>query len=400
MAQYKYHGTDEKGKSVKGTMNAAGEKELYQKLRDLGIYMSSSREISSKSSHSRIKPKPLAEFCRSLGTLLQSGVSLVRALHIVSQEETTKPAHRQIYAELLRLVRQGGLLSDAMEEQGDAFPDMLVYMLRSAEASGSLDKVCLQMASHYEKEYRLKSKVRNAMIYPAILLAMTVAVVLIIFTFVIPQFEELFAGMEELPAMTRVVMGISDGLKNHWLMLIFAVFVLVVIITVIFHIPSVKCQWDKLKLHAPIVGKLMRIICTARFARTLSSLYSAGLPMVTALSISKDTVGNTYIQSQFEQTIAHIRAGGRLSDGLAKIDGFNQKLTSSVMIGEETGSLDSMLESIADMLDYESEMAINKLITFLEPIMIVIMGIIVGVVIVSVITPIYGSYNSLEGSSY
>lgn len=400
MAQYKYSGTNQEGKTVRGTMAAANEKDLYQKLRDTNIYMTESREISKAAGRHRIKTKAVSEFCRSLGTLLQSGVSLVRALSIVSQEETTKPEYRDIYMDLLKLVRQGGLLSDAMREQGEAFPDMLIYMIQSAEASGSLDKVCMQMAEHFEKDYRMRTKVRNAMIYPMILLVMTIVVILIIFTFVIPQFAELFAGMSDLPATTKLVMGISDGLKAHWLLILILVIAAGLAVSIIFRIPVIRRGWDKVKVHAPVVGKLLRVIYTARFARTLSSLYAAGLPMVNALQISRNTIGNTYIESQFDELIAHIRSGGSLFEGISNVDGFTQKLASSIMIGEETGSLDSMLKSIADILDYESEMAIGRMITLLEPIMIIIMGVIVGFLIISVITPIYSSYNSIESSSY
>ena len=161
-----------------------------------------------------------------------------------------------------------------------------------------------------------------------------------------------------------------------------------------------KLWWDKCKVHLPVFGKLLKSIYTARFARTLSSLYSAGLPIVTALQVSRGTVGNSYIEKQFDQVIMVVRAGGALSDGLEKIDGFNRKLAASIRVGEETGSLDNMLDAIADTLDYEAEVAINKMVTFIEPTMIVIMAVIIGFVIISVIMPIYGSYNAIEYSTY
>lgn len=399
MAQYKYKATNAKGRTVSGKMEALSETDLYVRLREKNLYMVSSEETGDKGGSKKLKPKVVCEFCRSLGTLLGAGVSLVRALSIVSQEETTKPAHRKIYERVLRNVRQGMPLSDSMEAQGNAFPELLIHMIRSAEASGNLDKVTLRMADHFEKDYRLKSKVTSAMMYPLILLILIIAVVLILFTFVIPQFADMFAQMEELPLPTRIVMGASDGLKAHWVELLIGCFVGWMALVLIFRIPPVRLAWDKLKVHAPVFGKLLKIIYTARFARTLSSLYSSGLPIVTALQVGRKTVGNEYINSQFDKIIARLRAGENLSTVLGDVDGFTKKLSSSILIGEETGSLDTMLTATANSMEYESEAAIQKMTTFIEPIMIVIMAIVVGLVVMSVIMPLYGSYDAIGGEA-
>lgn len=155
----------------------------------------------------------------------------------------------------------------------------------------------------------------------------------------------------------------------------------------------------RLELHAPVFGKLKKVIYTARFSRTLSSLYSAGIPIVTCLTIAKTTIGNAYIEKQFDDMIANVRSGATLSQGIGKIDGFVKKLSSTIGVGEETGALDSMLTSIADQMDYDSEMATQRLVALLEPAMIVIMAVVVGFVIISVITPIYGSYQAISNSA-
>ena len=171
------------------------------------------------------------------------------------------------------------------------------------------------------------------------------------------------------------------------------------VIIMIFRIYKVRLLRDKMLIRMPVVGKLLMTIYTARFARTLSSLYSSGLRIVTALQTGRKTVGNLYIDEQFDQAIASVRAGENLSAAVGGIQGFVNKFASTILIGEETGSLDSMLDSSAENLEYESEMAINKLVSLLEPLMIVIMALIVGVIIVSVITPIYGSYDAI-GAGY
>jgi type IV pilus assembly protein PilC len=148
----------------------------------------------------------------------------------------------------------------------------------------------------------------------------------------------------------------------------------------------------------PVAGKLLQVIYTARFARTLSSLYSAGISILNCLLIARSTIGNSYIESQFDGVIAEIRSGGNLSEAIEKVDGFTKKLSSSIMVGEETGALDTMLVSIADQMEYDSEMALAKLVSYLEPVMIVIMGVVVGFIMISVIQPIYGSYASISNS--
>jgi type IV pilus assembly protein PilC len=164
--------------------------------------------------------------------------------------------------------------------------------------------------------------------------------------------------------------------------------------------PSVKLQLDKLKIKLPVFGKLLMIIYTARFARTISSLYSSGIPIVQALQIGRKTIGNTYIDSQFDDAVAKVRSGGNLSDALDNIKGFTKKLTSAVRVGEETGSLDTMLNSIADSMEYESNMAVDRMVATLEPVLIVVMAIIVGFIMISVLMPIYGSYDAISNSGY
>ena len=166
-----------------------------------------------------------------------------------------------------------------------------------------------------------------------------------------------------------------------------------------FSIPAIHLIKDKIKLKLPKIGKLMRIIYTARFARTLASLYNAGLPIISCITIARDTIDNRYIESQFETVIKDVQAGQNLSEALAKVDGFTKKLVSSVIVGEETGTLDDMLNSAADQLEYDSEMAIQGLVSMLEPMIIVVLAVLVGFIIIAVIQPIYGSYDAIANAT-
>ncbi len=393
---YRYKAQNEDGKVVSGSVRAQDEAELQSKLKSDGMLLVDAKEqAKGKTSHKKLKYDAVSDFARNLGRLLSAGVTLVKALQIMSDDESIKEGERKLYADVLRSVRSGMTLSDAMDEQGGVFPTLLVNMLRSAESGGNLDVTALNMADYYSKEYRLLQKVKSSTTYPKILGVLIVVVLIIIMGFVLPQFESMFAQMEKLPAATEILMAISDFVANKWFLLLLGVVVIIMIWKIVSSLPRVRLFLDKMEIHMPKVGKLRKIIYTARFARTLASMYSAGIPIVTCLQIAKTTIGNSYIESQFDQTIADIRAGKPLSEALGEIDGFVKKLPSSVAVGEETGALDNMLNSIADQMEYDSEIAIEKLVAMLEPIMIVVMAGLVGFIMVAVISPIYGSYQTI-----
>ena len=399
MPSYQYTAKNEKGKTVRGTAAAPSPEALYAQLRTEGLYLMDQREAGAgKRSVRPLKTAQVADFCRSLGTLLAAGVPLVRAFAILGEEEGLDPKAKAVYEAVRTELRKGVPLSDAMEAQAPAFPALLVAMLRSAESTGSIDKACLRMANHYEKEHKLDQEVGNSLMYPAILGVLIVVVLLILMGYVVPQFEEMFAQMETLPLPTVILLGISDFLKSHWLLVALGAAVLTVGVRSLFLVPEVRLQWDRFILHAPVVGKLNRKICTARFARTLSNLYSSGVPIVMALQSGQQTVGNRWIASQFDGVLTSVRAGHPLSDSLKEVDGFERKLSSTVMVGEETGKLDSMLATTSETMDYEAEMATKKLMTLIEPVMIVVMAVMVAFVIIAVILPIYLSYGTIGGS--
>ena len=400
MANFKYKAQDKEGKIITGQAAAANENELHEKLKADGLMLLDASEQSAGKKHlKRMKFDRLSDFSRNLSKLLGAGVTLVRALKIISDDESIPLKEREIYADVLKQVRTGMPLSDALEEEGDTFPPLFINMIRSAESTGNLDMTAANMAEYYSKEYKINQKISSSMTYPKILGVLIVLVVIVIMGFVLPQFEDLFAQMGTLPLPTRILMGISNFVAHKWYILIFASVILFMAYKILFAIPAVKYRIDWLEIHLPKIGQLRKIIYTARFARTLSSLYAAGIPIITCLQIAKTTIGNTYIESQFDDMIAKVRSGDPLSAGIDSIDGFVKKLTSSVSVGEETGELDSMLVSIADQMDYDSEIATEKLVAMIEPMMIVIMACIVGFIMIAIIQPIYGSYQSIANTA-
>ena len=398
MANFQYVAKSMDGKVHRGLMEAAGEGALQQQLKEQGLYLIRSKDGAQAKKRKMLSARQLADFSKSLSTLLASGVSIVRGLEIIADEEGISAVTRSLYMDILADLRKGVALSEAMEMR-QCFPELMLGMVRSGEGSGNIDGVMNRLSLHYERENRLKSQVKSAMTYPAVLLVMCVAVVILIVTFILPQFEELFAEMESLPVVTEMLMAISHFLVEQWYVALLVVFVFVLILRVVSKIDRVRHTIDYIKVHMPVVGKLNKVIYTARFSRTLSSLYSSGMPIAQALQTAGGTVGNIYVERQFEQVVAMVRGGVPLSQALREVDGFLRKLSSTILVGEESGRLDVMLDSIAITMEEEAEEATKRLVTLLEPILICLMALLVAFIIIAVMLPIYQSYGAIEGAA-
>lgn len=397
MARFKYVAKDMSGKVHKGTVEAASENALTQQLREENLYLVEAKDLNGAKKHKKLKAKQLAAFCRELSTLLASGVTLVRALDIISEQEGMNKDERDIYKDVLQDLKRGISLSDAMESK-ECFPDLMIGMIRSGEGSGNLDLVTQRLSIQYEKDYKLTRQVKSAMIYPCILLVLCVAIVILIVTFILPQFQSLFDQMESLPMITNILIAVSNFLVQKWYIALLAVAVIVALIRIIVGIPSVRRGVDWLKVHMWGFGKLFKVVYTARFARTLSSLYSSGMPLVSAVGVAAKTIGNGYVESQFDEVITMVRGGVPLSQGLREVDGLLKKLSSTILVGEESGRLDVMLDSIAETLESDAEQATKRMVTLLEPILIIFMALIVGCIMIGVMLPIYQSYSAIENA--
>lgn len=400
MAKFRYLARDKQGDTISGIMHAVDEDDLYRKLKEQDKYLIDTENGMEDSATRQLPMLMLSEFNRELGDMLGAGVTLVRAFTILSQEETRKPKERAVLTSVLKLIRQGEAVSDAMEQQNGAFPLLMVNMYRAAETSGKLADTAKRLAVHYEKEHQLNIKIRGATIYPKILTGLVFVVLIFIMTFILPQLTDMFDTLEELPMPTRILFGISGFVGRNWKGIIPVAVVAVVILLMLGRMPAVRVWRDQMKLKIPVIGRLLMVIYTARFARNLSSLYSSGIPIITAMQISRKTIGNSYIERQFDAAIGCLRAGGSLSEALEKIKGFRKKLPSVVRVGEESGDLVQMLDAMADSFDYESEMAVSRLISYLEPVLITLMALLIGFIMIAVMMPIYESYSAIGSSAY
>ena len=398
MPNYKYVAKNIKGKNVRGKMVAPDEDTLYHSLRADNLFLVEAKFTNQAGSGRSVvlKRQQLSEFCLQLSNLLNAGVVLSRALGILVDEESLKPAQRKVYGDIVLDIRQGVTLSDSMEERGTAFPPLLINMVRSAEINGNMGETLGRMAQHYEKEHRLNAKVRTAMIYPTILIVLLLAVTVFILTFLVPRFQSIFDSLEVLPWPTTVLLAMSNGFKYHWLTIIIVTALVVIVWFIVSRLEPVAIWLDKIKLSIPVIGPLLKKIYTARFARTLSSLYSSGIPVVKALGIAANTIGNKYLESLFPEMIGRVRSGESLSQTLKGAVGFQQKLVAAIAVGEETGRLDEMLITMADSLDADAEKAMERLVALMEPLLIIVMAVLVGFVMIAVILPIYQSYATID----
>ncbi|MDO5559482.1 MAG: type II secretion system F family protein [Oscillospiraceae bacterium] len=397
MAVYQYTASNIGGKIKKGQMTTNNPDQLREALKLQNLYLIEFEEKINKTVGKKLNGRELAEFCRELSALLGSGVSVVRSFSIICKRQAA-PKLKAVYTSISTQIKRGVTLSDAMAMQGNTFPEMLINMIKAGEASGKIDQTFEKMSVHYEKEYRLNNNIKSALAYPKMLGILIVLVVMVLFTFIMPTFFELFEGME-LPVLTQIVMKISDIFKQHFIMIVLIGVIVCMGVYYLFHIYIVRKTFDRIKIKIPKVGALMKIIYTSQFARTLASLYASGMNIIDSLQISKNTIPNLYIREQFDPAIRKVRSGNTLSETLETIDGFDIKLSQTVEVGEETGRLDTMLISTADSYEYESQKAVSKLISIIQPVMIVFMAGIVLLIVGAVMLPIFSMYGNIEKSS-
>lgn len=392
MPAYRYHAIDKDGKRVTGTVRADDVTHLYALLQSRDLFcVSYAEKAESKSGLKKLDFRTLSLTSRQLSAMLSAGVSLVSALDMLSLT-ATKAMSKQLFQDLSSRVKRGHSLSMALGQSVALFPALYVHLVKSGEESGTLDQVMARLAVHYEKEQKMKNKVTSAMMYPLILLVVTLVVVVGLMTFVLPTFFSMFEGIE-LPWNTRFLIWLSEFLLAYGWILALGIVALIPVVRLWVKKPEVAYVVDHWKLKYPVFGKLQTVILTSRFARTFASLFGNGIAVVQSLEITNDVIGNQFIRVKLQNAIERIKQGDSLSKSLHEIFVFDELLHSMLYVGEESGNLEGILHTVADYYDEEADNAITKMIALLEPIMIVILALIIGFVLISVIVPIYNSFS-------
>lgn len=404
MPEYQYAAKDKNGKTNNGVLDADNLDSFYKIIKERGLYCMSVREgssvndkqISFNFSDKPIKLKQLTIFCRQFSTMLSSGITVIKCLDILYQQAENKNLKSNILG-VYEAVQKGESLSRALRSQKNAFPFLLLNMVEAGEASGSLDVVMQRMADNYEKDNKLQNKVKQAMIYPLILSVLIVLVVILLLTLVLPRFSVLFIQLGgNLPLPTKILLGMSSFIINYWYVLIIAVIIIVVFWNMNLKSKNGRIAWDKFKLKFPVIGKLLLIVESARFSRTLSSLISSGMPIIQALETVDRVITNKYMEERLMDIVGDVRRGLALSYSMKKLKMFPPMLCSMILVGEESGNLDDILNKTAAFYDEESDAAIARMLALLEPVMIVLLALIVGFIVLSIVTPMFSIYESMN----
>ncbi len=397
MKNFSYSAKDVTGKIIKSSMIAEDERDFLEKIHDKGLFVSNYKESDSgttKTVH-KLKTKELAYNCRQLSAMLSSGLTLVKALDILCREQTSEKG-RLIWRDIYENVQKGESFSSSLELQAGVFPPFLVSMVGAGESSGSLDVIMKRMSDHYAKESQLNNKIRGALMYPLILLILSTAIVIGMFTFIMPTFLDMFESEDDMPALTRGMAGISDFFRTKWYILLILVGIMIFAGIYASKMPSLRVKMDRFLIKGPGFGKLVVKVYTGRFARTLSSLYSSGIPMVECIQRSSAILGNRYINEKFETVIDEVKQGETLSSSVQRTDIFDSMFCSIIYVGEEAGALDEILERTSDYYEDEADSAIQRLVGMIEPIMIIVLGIMVGLIVASVMPALYGSMENIQ----
>ncbi|MBR7038196.1 MAG: type II secretion system F family protein [Oscillospiraceae bacterium] len=396
MKSYTYVAVNEKGKEIKGSLNAENEKDFLTQIKAKGLTLKTFDEKAGSDSKSikKFKTQDLAFCCRQLAAMLTSGLTLVKALDILSKEQPTEQA-RAVWQDIYENVQKGESFSESLQMYRGVFPEFLISMVSAGESSGSLDTIMQRMSDHYQKEQKMNNTIKGAMTYPIILGILCIVIIIGMFTFIMPTFAGLYESPDDMPAFTKVMMAFSDSLVHFWYVYILVVLAIVFAVTYVMKIPSTRLKWDKLIIKGPGFGPLVVKIYTARFARTLSSLYSSGIPMVECLKRSSAILGNRYIDECFENVIDEVKQGETLSASIQRTEIFDSMFCSIIFVGEEAGALDTILGKTAEYYDEEADSAVARLVSLLEPVMIIVMGVAVCMLLLAVFPALYGSFDAI-----
>jgi type IV pilus assembly protein PilC len=395
MANYAYQVVDAAGKKSEGVIEAASTSEASRKLKADGKYVAylsldkgpglANLEIGSP----KLKTKDLVLISRQLASLLSAGITVVRALDMLYQQVESKKAKKCI-GEVYEAVQSGRSLSEAFKEQKGVVPNIMISMISAGEESGRLDEIMERLAEHFQKDAKLKNKISSAMVYPKILAGLTGAVSIGLLTFLVPKIANTIKDLGgDLPALTKGLIALSYSLTHYFYIYIGVIVGIVYIFKMWKSSKSGGLQWSKLMLTMPVVGKATKMNAAARFTRTVSTLLKSGISVLTAVEITEKSLDNLILEQKLAEARTEIRKGQSLSKSIRGITEFPPMIYAMVAIGEESGTLDTILNKAADFFEDEADSATSKMTAALEPIMIIIMAIIVGTVVVGIAMPIF-----------
>ncbi|HEY2004240.1 MAG TPA: type II secretion system F family protein [Candidatus Saccharimonadia bacterium] len=392
---------DDTGEIIKAEVQAENERAAAKLLMSQGMFPisidpKSEKDLLAKAGvGNRVGAKDRIIFTRQLSTLINAGLPLTQSLRTV-QEQVTNKALQEVLAQVVAAVEGGTSLSEAMAAHPKVFNDIYVSLVAAGEASGSVDKTLERIANQQEKDAAILSKVRSALIYPVIVMVVIVLVLVFMLTTVLPQVGGLYKDLhQQLPALTQILLAISSFLVHWWFIALIALGALAFALRNYMQTDSGRAVFDRIKLDMPLFGMIFRKVYMARFARTLGTMLQSGIPMLEALRIVHDAIGNVHVQETLERSMQGVKGGKALSSTLeGHEDTFLRLVPQMIKIGEQSGAIDGMLDRVATYFENEVDEEVKNLSTTIEPLLMVVLGVVVGGVIAAILLPVY----SLVGS--
>jgi type IV pilus assembly protein PilC len=388
------------GQILKGTLDVPSKDEVLKHIKQQKMIMVNVREqpkaLSFSFGRASIKTRDIVIFTRQFATMINAGLPLVQSLDILAKQ-TENPALGDVTRQVVFDVESGHTLADAFSKHPKAFTELYVNMVAAGEAGGILDTILMRLATFLEKSDALIRKVKGAMVYPGVIFSVAGIAVATLLIFVIPTFQKMFASVGmELPLPTRIVIGMSDFLINYWWLLILIIAGAVYGIRQYYATSDGRKKIDQMMLNAPVLGDLLRKSAVSRFTRTLGTLISSGVSILDGLEITAKTAGNRVIHDAVMESRNSIAGGETIAGPLEKSKVFPPMVISMIAVGEQTGGLDEMLSKIADFYDEEVDVAVSALLSLMEPMMIVVLGVIVGGMVVAMYLPIFDMMNAVQ----
>jgi type IV pilus assembly protein PilC len=397
MATFTYTARALNGQLKSATIEAKNRDDVVQQLRKQKLTVVKVDEQTKKKTGGSIKMRDIVIFTRQFATMINAGLPLVQALDILSKQ-SENPALKEVTRQVVFDVESGHTVADALRKHPKAFTDLYTNMVAAGEAGGILDTILLRLAVFLEKNDALVRKVKGAAIYPGVILSVAVIAIGVLLLFVIPVFKEMFASVGmALPLPTRVVIGMSEFLQSYWYLVAGSLAGTVVLGKRYYATSNGKLNIDRMLLKFPVLGDVLRKSAVSRFTRTLGTLISSGVSILEGLEITAKTAGNRVIQDAIMESRASIAGGESIAAPLQKSQVFPPMVISMIAVGEQTGGLDEMLSKIADFYDEEVDAAVSGLLSMMEPVMIVFLGVVVGGMVVSMYLPIFDMMNAVQG---
>lgn len=393
MKKYKYTAVNVNRKKFKGTFLANDEEHLRSLLHEQKLFLVSSRAVKDKSPNlffslsGKVKMTEVSSFCRQFSIMLNSGISIINSLEILKGQSYTS-YFKKILSIVYEDILTGVILSTALKKHPKVFPDFFSSMVYVGEMSGLLDTVLTNLADYYETDSQMKKQAKSAMVYPIVLLVMVIGILTLMLVFVVPTFRDSLSKIEiEMPKITMFVFNLSDFFVQNWIIVFLSIFVFVVFLKMVTKTKKGKYFFDTLKINMPIVKKAQISLITARFARGFGLLLSSGMDIVDAMDIMTKVIGNKNVEKRFKMAVDDVKRGMSLTMALKCYKLFPELLIQMIAVGERTGELDSVLLRSCDFFDAEVMRSYKLLTTFLQPIMLAIMGGTIGFIFIAIYSP-------------